>query len=49
MKMKQWVGRTSRFVLGFFSWLNHCQGTDRGQGELGNETGGSRFIAKWTV
>jgi hypothetical protein len=49
MKMKQRVGRTNRFLLGFFSWLNHSQGIDRGQGELGDGPDDSRFVAKWTV
>jgi hypothetical protein len=36
MKMEQqWVGRTNVFVLGFFSWLNRRQGTDRTREELG--------------
>ena len=36
MKMKQQhVERTNGFVLGFFSWSNRRQGTDRARGELG--------------
>jgi hypothetical protein len=36
MRIKQQrVRRTNGFVLGFFSWSNHRQGTDRTRGELG--------------
>jgi hypothetical protein len=49
MKMKQqWVGRTNEFVLGFFSWSNHRQGTNRTRGELGMGPA-SRFVVKRTV
>jgi len=47
--MKQGVGRTKRFVLGFFSWSNCRQGANWGRGELGNGPNSSRFLAKRTI
>jgi hypothetical protein len=49
MNMKQQVGRTNGFVLGFFSWSNNHQCANRAKGSWGMAWVVLGFFSKWTV